>query len=255
MTADAATVPAFGVVIVGDEILSGRRSDKHLAFISQLLAERGLPLRWARYVGDDAAAQAQLYRETMASGCEVFSFGGIGATPDDHSRQAAATAAGLALVQHPAATALIEQRFGEAAYPNRIRMAQLPDGCSLIPNPVNQIAGFTLGRHHFLPGFPDMAWPMARWVLDQHYAGKGVAQTRQSLLVPGAKEGDLIPLMETLVASYPGLGFSCLPSYGNARHAGLHIEFSLSGEAAAVQQACAWLEAELLQRGYRPEAA
>lgn len=254
MTTDTAMVTAFGVVIVGDEILSARRNDKHLAFISQLLAERGLPLRWARYIGDDPEAQASLYRETLASGCSVFSFGGIGATPDDHSRQAAAQAAGVALVQHAEATALIEERFGEAAYPHRVRMAQLPDGCTLIPNPVNQIAGFSVGNHHFLPGFPDMAWPMARWVLDQYYAGLGVKQARFGLLVPNAKEGDLITLMETLVTNYPDLGFSCLPSYGNARHAGPHIEFSLSGEAGSAEQACNWLKAALLQQGYQPQA-
>ena len=242
--------PTFGAVIVGDEILSGRRADKHLGFISKLLAERGLALKWVRYIGDDPTAQATLYAETLASTEVVFSFGGIGATPDDHTRQAAATAAGKALVQHPAATQLIEQRFGEAAYPNRVKMAQLPAGCELIPNPVNQIAGFSLAQHHFLPGFPEMAWPMARWVLDTYHANQGEPQLTLSLLVPDAKEGDLIELMEAFVTRYPDERFSCLPSYGNARHAGAHIEFSVSGEPEAANQACAWLRGALQARGY-----
>jgi molybdopterin-biosynthesis enzyme MoeA-like protein len=240
----------FGAVIVGDEILSGRRADKHLAFIAQTLNERGLTLAWARYIGDDLAAQRALYRDTLASGACVFSFGGIGATPDDHTRLAAAQAAGLELLQHPEATALIEARFGASAYPHRVKMAQLPAGSTLIPNPVNQVAGFSLGQHHFLPGFPEMAWPMARWVLDQHYAGLGEARQTVSFIVPDAKEGDLISLMESFVAAHPTLAFSCLPSYGNARHAGPHIEFSLSGPPAAAEAASATWAATLAAAGY-----
>ncbi len=73
----------------------------------------------------------------MARRDAVFVFGGIGATPDDHTRQCAADAAGLALVRHPRGAAIIEKRFGREAYPQRIHMAHLPSGCALIPNPVN----------------------------------------------------------------------------------------------------------------------
>ncbi|WP_269532417.1 molybdopterin-binding protein [Chitinimonas sp. BJYL2] len=242
----------FGAIIVGDEILSGRRTDKHLAFIAKELDERGLSLAWARYVGDVPAEQVALYRETMAGSDIVFSFGGIGATPDDHTRAAAAQAAGVELIQHIGATAMIETRFGEAARPNRIRMAQLPDGCVLIPNPVNQIAGFSVGHHHFVPGFPDMAWPMVRWVLDTRYAGLGEARERCSFIVPDAREGDLIDLMEAFTARFPDTGFSSLPSFGNARHAGPHIEFGISGKPGLASTAADWLAAELVQRGYTP---
>ncbi|QNM94958.1 competence/damage-inducible protein A [Chitinimonas koreensis] len=247
--------PSFGAVIVGDEILSGRREDKHLAALARELNGRGLTLSWARYVGDDPAAQAALYRETLQGDAIVFSFGGIGATPDDHTRASVAAAAGVALIQHPEATALIEARFGEAARPHRIRMAQLPDGCTLIPNPVNQVAGFTLGRHHFVPGFPDMAWPMLRWVLDTHYAGLGEARTTLGFIVPGAKEGDLIETMERMVAAHPEVRLSCLPSYGNARHAGPHIEFSFTGAPEAARTASDALRAALAERGYATLAA
>lgn len=242
----------FGVIIVGDEILAGRREDKHLRFATQELSNRGLQLAWARYIGDDPAAQTALYRETLAGDCIVFSFGGIGATPDDHSRQAAAAAAGVPLVQHPEATSLITERFGEAAYPNRIRMAQLPDGCLLVPNPINQIAGFSLARHYFVPGFPEMAHPMVRWVLDQHYRHLGIAEERASLIVPDAKEGDLIDLMENLLARHPDIRLSCLPSYGNARHSGLHIEFTLSGRPGLAGPAAEWLSQALRTQGYQP---
>ncbi|MFC4157824.1 competence/damage-inducible protein A [Chitinimonas lacunae] len=243
-------MPTFAAVIVGDEILSGRRQDKHLAWLAGELAERGFSLCWARYIGDDPAAQTALYRETLAGEAIVFSFGGIGATPDDHTRAAAAAAADAPLIQHPEATALIEARFGEAARPQRIRMAQLPEGCTLIPNPINQIAGFSVGNHHFLPGFPDMAWPMARWVLDRLPAA-GPRPTRLGVLVPEAREGDLIDLMETLTRQYPAVHFSCLPSYGNARLTGPHIEFCLTGAAEPTAAAMALLREGLSQRGYR----
>jgi len=238
----------FGLVIVGDEILSGRRTDKHLAHIADALASRGLDLIWARYIGDNEAAQAALYRDTMAGTEIVISCGGIGATPDDHTRQAAALAADVPLTAHPEATALIVARFGEAAYPNRVKMAEFPAGARLIPNPVNQIAGFSVGHHHFVPGFPDMAWPMVDWVLDTQYRHLFSESIQLGCIVPGAKEGDLIPVMEALVRDYPGIQFSCLPSYGNERQAGLHIEFTLRGPSHLATPAYAWLEAQLQAR-------
>ena len=99
----------------------------------------------------------------------MFSFGGIGATPDDHTRQAAAAALGVPLERHPEAVAEIEARFGADAYPHRVLMAEFPAGASIIPNPFNRIAAFSVRDHHFLPGFPQMAWPMLDWVLATHY--------------------------------------------------------------------------------------
>jgi molybdopterin-biosynthesis enzyme MoeA-like protein len=103
----------FGALIIGDEILSGRRSDKHLARLIELLAARGLKLSWARYAGDDFVRLTETLRQTFATGDVVFSFGGIGATPDDRTREAAGAALGLELALHPAAEAEIRARFGE----------------------------------------------------------------------------------------------------------------------------------------------
>ena len=95
------TALRIGLVIVGDEILSGKREDKHLAKVIALLGQRGLTLAWAQYAGDDRAALVELYRRTFASGEVVFSCGGIGSTPDDHTRQAAAAALGVPLACIP----------------------------------------------------------------------------------------------------------------------------------------------------------
>ena len=108
-------VPAFGLVIVGDEILSGKRADKHMPKVIELLAERGLSLSWVRYVGDDRPRLQAALRDAFASGDIVFSCGGIGATPDDHTRQCAAAALGVELELHPEAKALIEERMRDVA--------------------------------------------------------------------------------------------------------------------------------------------
>ena len=159
----------IGALIIGDEILSGKRQDKHFDFLKELLAARGLELSWVVMVGDDPAQLERCLRFSMASEDLVFSFGGIGATPDDRTRQTVAKIADVALAPHPQAITEIEAQFGERAYPNRVLMGYLPEGCQLIPNSVNRVSGFSYQHHHFMPGFPEMAWPMSEWVLDTLY--------------------------------------------------------------------------------------
>jgi molybdopterin-biosynthesis enzyme MoeA-like protein len=159
----------FGALIIGDEILSGKRQDKHFAKVIEVLKGRGLALAWAEYLGDDPQRIVATLKRTFATDDIVFSFGGIGATPDDHTRLCAAAAAGVPLARHPEAVAQIEARFGKDAYPKRILMAEFPLGAATVPNPYNRISGFTWKQHYFLPGFPEMAWPMMEWVLDTLY--------------------------------------------------------------------------------------
>jgi molybdopterin-biosynthesis enzyme MoeA-like protein len=93
----------FGAIIIGDEILSGKRQDKHFARIAELLGQRGLRLSWVEYLGDDRERLTATFKRTMAAGDVVFSCGGIGNTPDDHTRQAVAAALGVGLELHPEA--------------------------------------------------------------------------------------------------------------------------------------------------------
>lgn len=241
-----------GAIIIGDELLSGKRSDKHLAALIRILAARGMTLSWAEYLGDDTARIADALARAFASGSLVFSFGGIGATPDDHTRAAAAQALGRPLCLQPEAGALIEARFGADAYPHRIQMAYFPEGAALIPNPVNQIAGFSVDHVHFVPGFPAMAWPMIEWVLDTRYAALHASEpdVERTVIALDAREGDLIELMQQMVARYPRLKLSSLPCFGSARIAGMHIEFGLTGPAALVTVAIAELRAALKEKGY-----
>ncbi|MGA9470713.1 MAG: molybdopterin-binding protein [Candidatus Macondimonas sp.] len=225
----------IGLIIIGDELLNGRRQDRHLAHMIEALAAWGHEPAWCLMLGDDPDYLTEQLRRTLATPDLTFCFGGIGATPDDHTRPCVARAAGVPLQRHPEAAALIESRFGAAAHPYRIRMADLPEGARLIPNPVNQIPGFSLGDHHFVPGFPQMAWPMVDWVLETHYPHlrRATGPALYALTISSKPESELIPLMETVLAEYPEIKLSSLPHIGDRPH----IELALRGEVERAQAA------------------
>ncbi len=249
-----AAATRIGVLVIGDEILSGKRQDRHFAHVVETLAKRGLAPAWARYEGDDRDALTRTLRDTFASGDIVLSFGGVGATPDDHTRQAAAAALGVPLVRHPEAIAALEAQFGAATYPNRVLMAEFPQGAAIIPNPVNRVASFSVRDHHFFPGFPQMAWPMLEWVLGTRYpvlAVSGVGE--RSIVVFDAGEGQLLPLMNECVGRYPQLKLFSLPTMlpeGKRR-----LELGVRGEIAAADAALAELVAGIEAAGFRWEPA
>jgi molybdopterin-biosynthesis enzyme MoeA-like protein len=239
----------IGLIIIGDEILSGKRQDKHLPKVIELLAARGLALKWARYAGDDRARITQDLQHAFASGDLVFSCGGIGATPDDHTRQSAAVALGVPLALHPQARELITERMRDVAAEqgvpfepervdnvHRLNMGVFPEGASVIPNPYNKIPGFSVGHVHFVPGFPVMAWPMVEWVLDQRYAHLhgGQVQHERSVIVFGAMEAALTPLMEDLERRFPGIKVFSLPSVDHPTY-GRHIELGVKGASDLVE--------------------
>lgn len=239
----------FTLLIIGDEILSGRRQDQHFSAILQRIQARGHTLHSVLYLPDDSAVLIETFQRTLAQGAHVISCGGIGATPDDYTRAALAAALSLPLVQQPEATAIIKARFGADAYPHRIKMAEFPQGAAMIPNPINQVAGGSIQNHYLLPGFPSMAWPMVEWLLDQYYEA-GTLPTSRSVTVLNAKEGDLIDAMQELVDTWPALAFSSLPSFGNAHCAQPHIEFNVKGNADNTQRAMDALSQKLIAMNY-----
>ena len=228
----------FGAFIIGDEILVGKREDKHLSAVIAALAKRGLRLSWAQYLGDDAERLTAALRRTFSTSDVVFSFGGIGATPDDHTRQCAAAALGVGLKVHPDAEREIRGRFGGEVTPQRLAMGEFPDGASIIPNPVNRIPGFSVRDHHFVPGFPQMAWPMAEWVLDTKYAKlfNRDRWTEASILVYEAGESQLIPAMKAVEEGFKGIKVFSLPSMGQDGSR-IHVELGVRGDPAQVEPA------------------
>src|SRR3569832_2874908 len=117
-----------GLIIIGDEILSGKRRDRHFAEAILLLRERGMELSWCRIIGDEPALIEDSLRQTMASPDLVFCFGGIGATPADHTRACAARAAGVPLARPPDAGAEVGARIGPGLTPARLQHAGRPGG-------------------------------------------------------------------------------------------------------------------------------
>jgi molybdopterin-biosynthesis enzyme MoeA-like protein len=255
----------FGLLIIGDEILSGKREDKHLPKVIELLSARGLSLSWARYVGDDPARITADLKDAFASGDVVFSCGGIGATPDDHTRQCAAAALGVALELHPQARELILERMRDLARErgvpyepdrddNRHRLNMgVFRSAPRSSEPVQQDRRL-LGpagdcgtqRRVLRAGVSVMAWPMIEWVLDTHYRdlqrARGAGE--RSVIVFGAMEATLTPLMESIEARFDGIKVFSLPSVDHPEY-GRHIELGVKGHAAALDAAYAELLAGL----------
>ena len=239
----------FGAIIIGDEIMSGKRQDKHMAQTVATLGERGLELSWCQYLADEPDLITATLRRTLATDDVVFSFGGIGATPDDHTRQCAADAAGAALELHPDAAAEIRARFGADITPQRLMMGEFPRASRIIPNPYNRIPGFSLLHHHFLPGFPQMAWPMMAWVLDNWYAGLHADGriAESAIVVRGAGESQLIELMNACLARFPGIKVFSLPHMSETDR---HIELGVRGDANQIAAAIADLKTGVSALGF-----
>ena len=242
---------AFNLIIIGDEILHGSRQDKHFAFFKSLLESRGLKLNQVQYLPDEPDLLVKQLRRSFSDGLPTFVTGGIGSTPDDHTRQAAAAALDLPVVRHREASKFIEAvtlKRGEPLdapeHAQRLKMADFPAGAVLVPNPFNNIAGFSIREHYFFPGFPVMAHPMAEWVLDTERGSR-------SVYVFGQPESRVAPIMEYVERNYPGVRSYSLPSVGwqNADGTAVkpHIEFGIKAEGGACRDLNkAW--DEVLQR-------
>lgn len=249
------------LIIIGDEILSGRRQDKHMAKLIELLGQRGLQLSGVELVSDDRATIVETLKRSFASNDVVFCCGGIGATPDDQTRQAAAEALGLGLALHHEAELLITERCAEMAEKGngsadmtvpenkqRLQMGVFPVGAEIVPNPYNKIPGFFISNHTFMPGFPVMAWPMMEWTLDHRYSHlhHQVPRVEHSFLVYGLPESRITPALEELERRWPGVKAFSLPSMGNGR---AHIDLGVKGEPESAAEALDYLRRAATEAG------
>lgn len=248
----------YGLIVIGDEIMRGKRQDKHMAKFAEIFGVRGLHLSWAQYLGDERQRLIETLQRTLASGDVVFSCGGIGVTPDDHTRQAAAAAAGVPLELNPDAEREIRARMaemGQEVTPARLELGTVPAGSRIIPNPFNRIPGFSYRDHHFLPGFPQMAWPMAEWVLDTCYADdfRPGAEVEAAILVWDGLEGTMLELMRRTEADFPGIVVFSLPTFGSET-VRRHVELGVRGEPEAVASAIEVLKTGVAALGYAYDA-
>ena len=237
----------IGLVVIGDEILSSKRQDRHLANLNALLKPRGLALSWMHIVGDEAGLLTDTLKQTFASGDIVFCCGGIGATPDDRTRQSAAAALGLPLERQPQAVAEIEAQYGDEAYPNRVRMAEFPQGAQIIPNHFNRVPGFSIQNHYFMPGFPQMTQPMMEWVLNHYYADMHQTPTIDlAIKLIDGMESEWIDFMEGFEVQFPHLRLYSLPHI--AEDGRRFIELGVEGEPEKAEAGLAKIKQEAQAR-------
>src|ERR1700755_1872797 len=145
------------VLIIGNEILSGRTQDANLAFLAQGLNGAGIRLREARVIPDDPAVIVSTVNEARSTFDYVFTTGGIGPTHDDITAQCMADAFGVALIVHPEARRLLETHYPPGHLNEaRLRMAMVPEGAVLLPNPISRAPGFQIGNVYVLPGVPNI---------------------------------------------------------------------------------------------------
>jgi len=199
----------FYGVVIGSEILQNRREDAHFSFLRDVLLTRHYELFSLSIIKDDP----DLIRKTFQNIKEdpkavLFSFGGIGSTPDDLTRAIAAEVFTEVPVQrHPQFAKDIVTRFGDASFPFRICMSDIPEGSHLLPNPINNMSGFHLNQQYFfVPGFPEMAHPMVKYALENFFP-IAQKQSKYSMMVY-TSEDKLIPFMQELSKD---VELSCLP--------------------------------------------
>ncbi len=224
--------PHFYAVIIGSEILNGRREDKHFLYLRDALMQRGHTLFASFIIKDDHDLIHSTY--TMIKNdpnAVMFSFGGIGSTPDDLTRKIASEVfSDGTLISHERFHANILERFGDKAFPNRIHMAQLPKKSELLPNVINNMSGFYLEeRYFFMPGFPEMSHPMVDHILKNFYPQAPI--TYRKTLIAQTSENTLVHIMEKI---NPDVDFSSLPIL-NGGHPSVEISVASSNETLCTQ--------------------
>lgn len=212
----------FYACIIGSEILNGRRVDKHFEFLKNELALYGHELFASFIIKDDKNLIKKIFTLIKNDkNAVMFSFGGIGATPDDLTRAVAADVFTLKpLVRHKKFEQDIIERFNKEAYPHRIHMSDLPENSELLFNPINNMSGFSLeNRYFFVPGFPQMSHPMISSVIKKLF-NESIPRYRLTLLAD-TSENTLINIMKKIPNN---VEFSSLPIINDA---GVSVEISL----------------------------
>ena len=199
----------FYALIIGTEILNRRRTDAHFDFLSKALVDKGHTLTGSFIIEDDPALIVKTIQFIASQqNAILLSFGGIGSTPDDHTRLCAAKALRDGkLYTHQEAKHIIEEKLGVDAYPHPIIMAELPKDAKLLHNPINKMPAFSLDeRYYFMPGFPQMSHPMVTNILSILIPNK--QNIYRQTLTAKCKENIFIDIMQQIPQ---GVEYSSLP--------------------------------------------
>jgi molybdenum cofactor synthesis domain-containing protein len=212
------TNPTAAMLVIGDEILSGRTRDSNMHHLAQRLTEHGIRMAEARVVADDHAAIVAAVNELRTRHDHVFTSGGIGPTHDDITADAIAAAFGVAITHRADAMALLQAHYDRAGLPfneARQRMARIPDGAVLIDNPISTAPGFSLGNVHVMAGVPNIFEAMLAGLLPTLTGGAPLLS--QSLRV-NRGEGEIAGPFADLAAEFPDLSMGSYPFIQNGAH-------------------------------------
>ena len=232
------------VLIIGDEILSGKREDKHFKKMLEIAKKYNYQISSSTYL-TDSPQSIELFIQNNSNKI-LFSFGGIGATPDDHTRQSTAKALKKELTPHKEAISLIEQKFGKDAYPKRVLMGHLPEGAKLLPNEINQIPGFYLHHLFFMPGFPEMAWPMIEWIFRNILPEVKNNFDDQSIIIKEIAESLLIDFMREIEIKFPKVKVYSLPKISPSKQ----VELGVKGDVSQVSESILVIKKYVKDMGY-----
>ena len=242
--------PTAAVLIIGDEVLSGRTQDTNLNTIARFLAALGIDLMEARTVGDRKAQIVENLNALRARHDYVFTTGGIGPTHDDITADAVATAFGLALPEHPDALAILSRRYGDDFNAARRRMARIPEGGTLIANPVTDAPGFQIGNVFVMAGVPKIMTAMLEDVAPRLRTG-AVVHAR-TIRVTGVGEGDVAEMLTAAARAEREVSFGSYPfGHGSVGEMGTNLvvrgrdeaRVETAVEALLIELAAAGIEA------------
>ena len=243
-----ASAPTAAVLIIGDEVLAGRTQDTNTNTLARFLTALGIDLLEARTVGDRTEQIVDNLNALRAGHDYVFTTGGIGPTHDDITADAVAKAFGVALPEHPEALAILEKRYGPGEFnAARRRMARIPEGGSLIANPVTDAPGFQIGNVFVLAGVPKIMTAMLEDVAPRLRTG-AVVQSR-TIRVSGVGEGAVADILTAAARASREISFGSYP-FGHGSVGEIGTNLVVRGlDAAAVEAAVEALLAELAGAG------
>ncbi len=245
--------PTAAVLIIGDEVLSGRTQDTNSNVIARFLAALGIDLLECRTVGDRKAQIVDGLNTLRAAHDYVFTTGGIGPTHDDITADAVASAFGVALPEHPEAIAVLERRYGDDFNAARRRMARIPQGGTLIANPVTDAPGFQIGNVFVMAGVPKIMTAMLEDVAPRLRTG-AVVHAR-TLKVTGVGEGAIADILTAAARAEREISFGSYPfGHGSTGETGTNLVVR-GRDAARLDAAVEALAADLKAAGVAVEPA
>ena len=223
--------PTAAMLVIGDEILSGRTRDSNMHFLARALTDHGIRLAEARVVADEHDRIRQAVQGLSAAYDHVFTSGGIGPTHDDITADAVADAMGAAIGVREDARAILQAHYdrqGQELNAARLRMARIPEGGRLIDNPISAAPGFTIGNVHVMAGVPVIFEAMVAGLLPTLTGGPPMLS--QSLRVVRG-EGDIAEALGQLAAGHPEVSIGSYPFHRDGVHGSNIVVRSQDGAA------------------------